>query len=112
MCKAEKILDGLNPTSLYHPSVFLWLPHLLDTSSVITCPNSTCNWYKNINHPMTIKGWNDDPIARCIVGLDRIYYIMTMRSNAGPEMISLHWVDVEDHTIFMILLCWSSLILD
>jgi hypothetical protein len=79
MCKAEKILNGLNPTSLYHPSVFFWLPHLLDTSSVITCPNSTCNWYKNINHPMTIKGWNNDPIARRIVGLDWIYYIMTMR---------------------------------
>ena len=78
MCKAEKVVDGLNPTSLYHPSVFLWLPHLLDTHN-ITCPNSSCQWYKNQFHPTTIKGWNKDPIARHVVGLDQNYYIMTMR---------------------------------
>ena len=43
MCRAENATDGLNPTSLYHPSVFLWLPHLLDTR-VITCPNPGCRW--------------------------------------------------------------------
>ena len=26
---------------------------------------------------MTIKGWNTDPIARHVVGLDHVYYIMT-----------------------------------
>jgi len=78
MSKAEKIPDGLNPTSLYHPSVFLWLPHLLDTRP-ITCPNAKCRWHSDQAHPMTIKGWNDDPVARRVVGLDQNYYIMTMR---------------------------------
>ena len=27
---------------------------------------------------MTIKGWNDDPIAHQVIGLDQNYYIMTM----------------------------------
>jgi hypothetical protein len=78
MCKAQKIESGLNPTSPYQPSVFLWLPHLLDTTSIVTCPNPSCRRYKDSTHPMTIKGWNDDPIARCVVGLDKNYYIMTM----------------------------------
>ena len=78
MCKAEKIPDGMNPTSLYHPSVFLWLPHLLYTCP-ITCPNARCQWHSDQAHPMTIKGWNDDPVACRVVGLDQNYYIMTMQ---------------------------------
>jgi hypothetical protein len=78
MCRAENTTGGLNPTSLYHPSVFLWLPHLLDTR-VITCPNPDCKWYSNQFYPMSIKGWNDNPIACQVVGLDQNYYIMTMQ---------------------------------
>jgi hypothetical protein len=62
MSKAAKFADSLNPTSLYYPPVFLWLPHLLDETP-ITCQNIGCKYYQKCNHPMTIKGWNTDPIA-------------------------------------------------
>ena len=75
----QKALDrpsGLNPSVLYHPPVFLWLPHLLDDQKYL-CPWSSCNNYKNPQKPLTIKGWNDDPIACHVVSLDGVYYVMT-----------------------------------
>lgn len=80
MYKAERSLDSdvLNPTSLYYPAVFLWLPHLLDSVSIITCHNPSCSFYKDKAHSMVIKGWNTNPIARRVIGLDQNYYIMTM----------------------------------
>lgn len=70
--------DGLNPTSLYYPRIFVWLPEFLDKSS-ITCQNPECQYFKNASHPMTVKGWNDNPIARRVVGLDQNYFIITKR---------------------------------
>ena len=78
MRKSAKSADGLNPTSLYYPPVFLWLPHLLDDTPIM-CQNSGCKYYQKCSHPMTIKGWNTDPVARRVVGLDHVYYIMTQR---------------------------------
>lgn len=71
--------DGLNPSSIYYPSVFLWLPHLLDQHHQILCPNIECGLYMKKAHSMTIKCWNDNPVARRVIGLDHNYYIMTQR---------------------------------
>ena len=43
--KSQVSSDGLNPTSLYHPRIFVWLPEFLDKSS-ITCQNSECQYFK------------------------------------------------------------------
>jgi hypothetical protein len=76
MCKAEKSPDGLNPERLYHPSVFLWLPQLLSDNS-LTCPNAQCAKYqKGI---LSVKGWNDKPVAHRVIDLDGSYFIMTQR---------------------------------
>jgi len=74
--KSQVSSDGLNPTSLYHPRIFVWLPEFLDKSS-ITCQNSECQYFKDSSHPMTVKGWNDNPIAHRVFGLDQNYFIIT-----------------------------------
>ena len=76
MHKAARSPGGLCPDSLYHPSVFLWLPHLLDNTPYL-CPMPMCQNHQTSTAPLTIKGWNDNPIARRIVTLDGVYYIMT-----------------------------------
>ena len=77
--KSMESVDGLNPSSIYYPAVFLWLPNLLDKKNKIMCPNPECGCYKKGANPMTIKCWNDNPIARQVVGLDQNYYVMTQR---------------------------------
>lgn len=77
--KAMNTGDGLNPSGVYHPPVFLWLPHLLEGQPKIMCPNSECGLYMKQTNPMTIKCWNDNPIARRVIGLDCNYYVMTQR---------------------------------
>jgi len=74
--KSQESSDGLNPTSLYYPKIFVWLPEFLD-DSIITCQNHECCHFQDALHPMGIKGWNDNPIARRIIGLDQNYFIMT-----------------------------------
>lgn len=34
---------------------------------------------------MVIKGWNTDPIARRVIGLDQNYYVMTMRMRCRAD---------------------------
>jgi hypothetical protein len=75
MQKAAKSPDGLTPNTLYYPPVFLWLPHLLDDKPLM-CPNTTC---KSGKHQLTVKGWNDNPIARRVVNINGLYYVMTQR---------------------------------
>ena len=70
--------EGLAPESLYYPRVFVWLPYLLDKRK-LTCQNATCHYYKDKDHPLTIKGWNSDPVARRVVDLKDSYYIITQR---------------------------------
>lgn len=70
--------EGVAPEVLYHPSVFLWLPHLLD-NTVLTCQNPNCIHFQKTGKPLSPNGWNSDPIARRVVDLDRIYYVMTQR---------------------------------
>lgn len=41
--------------------------------------NPSCSFYKDEANSMVIKGWNTDPIAHCVIGLDQNYYIMTMQ---------------------------------
>ena len=74
--KTQESSDGLNPTSLYYPRIFVWLPEFLDKSP-ITCQNSECQYFKDSSHPMTVKGWNDNPIAHRVFGLDQNYFIIT-----------------------------------
>ena len=78
MCKAAHSPSGLNPELLYHPPIFLWLPHILENTQY-TCPMSSCHNYKSSTRPLAIKGWNDNPIAWHVVALDGVYYIMTQR---------------------------------
>jgi hypothetical protein len=76
MHKAAHSLSGLNPELLYHPPIFLWLPHILENTQY-TCPMSICHNYKSSTRPLAIKGWNDNPIAQCVVALvvlDGVYY--------------------------------------
>ena len=40
---------------------------------------SGCQNYKKATAPLSIKGWNDNPIACRVVGLDSVYYVMTQR---------------------------------
>lgn len=68
--------EGLTPESFYYPRVFVLLPYLLDRRK-LTCQNSTCHYYKNKDHPLTIKGWNSDPVAHHVVDLKDSYYIIT-----------------------------------
>jgi hypothetical protein len=49
-----------SPSQLYHPRVFLWLPHLL-VSETLKCPDCKSN--------LRVKGWNTEPRARRIVDL-------------------------------------------
>jgi hypothetical protein len=76
--------DGVKPYSLYQPTVFLWLPHLLD-DIVLTCKNSDCCHYALKTKPLTVKSWNDKPIARRVIGLDHIYYVMTKRMHCDTR---------------------------
>ena len=41
MCTALLSPDGLAPFSLYQPTVFLWLPYLLD-DTILTCQSHDC----------------------------------------------------------------------
>ncbi|KAJ7835695.1 hypothetical protein B0H13DRAFT_1516560, partial [Mycena leptocephala] len=80
--KAGKSADGVTPSSLYWPSVFLWLPEFLHTTG-FKCSNAACQKaYTGV--PLSAKGWNDNPIARRVVGLDRVYYVMTRRVHCAP----------------------------
>ncbi len=76
---STKSSEGLAPMSLYHPRVFIWLPHLLDRQSILTCQNHECTFYKDVSHPLTFKAWNDNPIAHRVIDLKDNYYIMTQR---------------------------------
>ncbi|KAJ6516958.1 hypothetical protein DFH09DRAFT_1287885 [Mycena vulgaris] len=51
--------NPLKPTGLYYPS--------------------GCAEYGNTHRALEIKGWNDKPLARRVVGLDRTYYVVTMQ---------------------------------
>ena len=74
---SAKSAGGLEPTKLYQPKVFVWLPHLLDRQSILTCQNHECHYYKNTEHPLTFKSWNNDPIACRVVDIKDNYYILT-----------------------------------
>jgi hypothetical protein len=78
MREAHLSPDGLTPYSLYQPTVFIWLPHLLE-DTILMCQNQECKHYKLSTKPLTGKGWNDKPIARRVVTLNGLYYIMTQR---------------------------------
>ena len=80
MCKALLSPDGLAPYSLYQPIVFLWLPHLLLDDTVLTCQNDGCR-----HKPLTVKGWNDKPIACRVVTLNGLYYVMTQRFHCDSQ---------------------------
>jgi len=73
MHKAEVSPDSLSPHLLYIPPVFVWLPHLLEDKT-LKCQNPQCH-----QHPLTVKGWNDNPVARRVVSLDGLYYVITQR---------------------------------
>ena len=73
--KLHNAPDGLTPTTLYEPSVFVWLPQLL-SDVTLKCKSASC-MHSNVS--LTTKGWNDNPIARHVVALDKLYYVITQR---------------------------------
>ncbi|KAJ7452542.1 hypothetical protein FB451DRAFT_1374025 [Mycena latifolia] len=75
--KSGRTETGVTPSSLYLPSVFLWLPDCLHTGE-LKCSNPVCQKART-GVALSPKGWNDNPIARRVVGLDRVYYVMTKR---------------------------------
>ena len=77
LCKSQS--TGLHLSSLYHPKVFVWLPEYFIGKDVITCQNSECLYYQDNKHPMTMKCWNDNPVACRVVGLNSNYYIIMKR---------------------------------
>lgn len=61
--------SNLDPSRLYYPRVFLWLPHHL-IQGKLRCP--ACN------HSLENKGFNKNPHARRVVDIDRyvaIYHV-------------------------------------
>jgi len=71
MHKAQVSADGLSPHLLYVPPVFVWLPHLLEDTT-LKCQNPQCH-----HHCLTVKGWNDNPVACRVMSLDGLYYVIT-----------------------------------
>ena len=55
MQKAAHSASGLQPNTLYHPLVFVWLPHLLQDDK-FTCPMPNCQNHKKADIFLTIKG--------------------------------------------------------
>jgi len=101
LCKSYSSAGGLDPSGLYYPKVFVWLPEYLGAKRTITCQTKDCMYYQDIKHPMQSKGWNDDPVARRVAELDRNYYIITKRlycrkstdSDGGGCGKSFNWYD-------------------
>ncbi|KAJ7017554.1 hypothetical protein C8F04DRAFT_979056 [Mycena alexandri] len=79
------LVKQVNPAPLYYPSVFVWLPHLFKLGTVLTCSNKECQHYHSTHHPITFKGYNDKPIARRVVALDRVYYVLTVRFHCKKQ---------------------------
>ncbi|KAJ6528995.1 hypothetical protein B0H19DRAFT_900365, partial [Mycena capillaripes] len=75
--KSGNSAPGVSPASLYWPSVFLWLPDILHTGG-FKGTNPVCQKFHS-GVPLSPKGWNDNPIARRVIALDRVYYVMTRR---------------------------------
>ncbi|KAJ7161523.1 hypothetical protein C8R43DRAFT_947710 [Mycena crocata] len=75
--KSGKTSLGVTPDSLCWPDVYLWRPDCIHTGN-FKCPTPGCQKART-GVPLSPKGWNDNPIARRVVGLDRVYYIMTKR---------------------------------
>jgi hypothetical protein len=56
----------LNPDVLYHPRVFIWIPHkLLPRDQKLRCPHPNCN------QELETKGFNKKPHVRRVVDIDR-----------------------------------------
>ncbi|KAJ6476876.1 hypothetical protein C8R45DRAFT_873192, partial [Mycena sanguinolenta] len=70
---------AVKPADLYYPSVFVWFPHLFKLGTKFTCPHKDCQHFKDVLHPLEIKGFNDKPVARHVIGLDSVYYVITLR---------------------------------
>jgi hypothetical protein len=59
----------LDPTRLYEPLIFLWLPHLLIDQQKLKCPYCKSSTGQSAN--LKSHGWNSHPCARRVVDLDR-----------------------------------------
>ncbi|KAJ7152904.1 hypothetical protein C8R46DRAFT_912792, partial [Mycena filopes] len=81
----------LGPERLYYPAVFVWIPtRLLPLDFTIKCV--FCG-----KGTMTDSGWNSNPVARRVVGLDSCYYILSKRVKCRHECgksCSMYNVDV------------------
>ncbi|KIK00182.1 hypothetical protein K443DRAFT_100888 [Laccaria amethystina LaAM-08-1] len=79
MDKAAISAGGITPESLYFPDVFVWIPTLLNGDNKLVCKDHKCIRSGGKNKELSIKGFNDNPIARRVITLDSCYYILTQR---------------------------------
>jgi len=77
MDKAAISAGGITPESLYFPDVFVWIPTLLNGNNKLICKDHKCVRSGEKNKELSMKGFNDNPIARRVVSLDSCYYILT-----------------------------------
>ena len=75
MYNAEVSADGIHPESLYYPEVFVWIPTVLSDKPLF-CKEPHC---EQTHRKLSVKGFNDNPIARRVISLDGCYYILTQR---------------------------------
>ncbi|KAI9249771.1 hypothetical protein BDA99DRAFT_217405 [Phascolomyces articulosus] len=78
-----------NPTELYKPRIFLWVPHLL-ASKPLKC---TCK------STMVVKSFNDKPHARRVVDIDRCFYIMSIRYKCSNDKCTVTMNAHDDHVL-------------
>jgi hypothetical protein len=79
MNKAAISAGGITPESLYFPDVFVWIPTLLNGDNKHVFKDHKCIGSGGKNKELSIKGFNDNPIACRVTTLDSCYYILTQR---------------------------------
>ncbi|KIK00314.1 hypothetical protein K443DRAFT_73432, partial [Laccaria amethystina LaAM-08-1] len=83
MNKAAISAGGITPESLYFPDVFVWIPTLLNGDNKHVFKDHKCIGSGGKNKELSIKGFNDNPIACRVTTLDSCYYILTQRHNVA-----------------------------
>ena len=85
MDKAAISAGGITPESLYFPDVFVWIPTLLNGDNKLVCKDHKCVRSGVNSKELSIKGFNDNPIASRVITLDSCYYILTQRVECSQK---------------------------
>jgi hypothetical protein len=94
---------GLDPSELYKPKVFLWMPHLLIPEKSLKCPCCEAD--------LGIKGFNKKPHARRIVDIDRYLHnhhpVASSQHHTNRILLSFHLKLLLPHVYQISLYCRS-----